>query len=67
MPPKNDSEALRVARVRQLFGVRSPKERTENGVLLFFGWLQQHHPELLPKGKQGDPYQHLKSDLKGLY
>jgi hypothetical protein len=53
-------------RVRQLFEARPSEQRTETGVLLFYGWLEQHHPELLPTG-QGDPYQHLKSDLSGLY
>jgi hypothetical protein len=30
-------------------------------------WLGGHHPELLPQGKPGDPYQHLKVDLHGLF
>jgi hypothetical protein len=61
-----DSEAVRLARVRQLFEARPSEERTETGVLLFYGWLEKHHPELLPTGP-GDPYQHLKVDLRGLY
>jgi len=62
-----DPDAVRRVRVRQLFQARPANEHTENGVLLFFGWLKQNHPALLPQGKQGDPYQHLKSDLQGLY
>lgn len=64
---KEDAEAVRVARVRQLFEVRYAEERTETGVLLFYAWLKKHHPELLPKEKQRDPYQHLKVDLTGQY
>ncbi len=63
--PKKDSEAVRRARARQLWAARSPKERTATGVLIFYGWLEEHYPELLPPGK-GDPYQHLKVDLSGL-
>jgi hypothetical protein len=69
LSPKG-AEALRVARVRQLFQIRHPgklagkPKGTE--VLKFFGWLQHYNPYLLPQGKQGDPYQHLKVDLVGL-
>jgi hypothetical protein len=59
-------EAVRQARVRQLFEARPASERTETGVLLFYGWLQQHHPKLVPT-EHGDPYQNLKADLNGLY
>jgi hypothetical protein len=65
---KEDTEQLRVARVRQLFAARYPHEkRTGNDVFAFFGWLEGHHPELLPKPAHGDPYQFLKSDLHELY
>ena len=60
-----DTEAVRVARVRQLFTAHHPKEATEDHVCLFFRWLLQHHQELLPKG--GDPYLALRADLDGLY
>ena len=67
---QKDAEALRLARVRQLFQIRHPWKPTEKPkgteVLIFFGWLQHHNPDLLPKGKEGDPYQHLKVDLVGL-
>lgn len=66
-PTKPDAEAVRVARVRQLFLALPTEEHSETGVLLFFHWLEQHHPELLPKTKPGDPYRHLKADLQGLY
>ena len=59
-------EIMRRARVRQLFEARPFVEQTETGVLFFYGWLHQHHPELLPKGP-GDVYKHLKADLHGLY
>jgi hypothetical protein len=61
-----DSETVRIARVRQLWEARPSDERTETGVLIFYGWLEKHLPELLPSGP-GDPYQHLKADLAGLY
>jgi hypothetical protein len=60
------SDALRRLRVRQLFESRSAEEHTETGVLLFYAWLEEHYPHLLPSGP-GDPYQHLKVDLVGLY
>jgi hypothetical protein len=63
MKKPKDSEAVRRARVRQLFTARHPKEVTEDDVFLFFRWLQQHHPEMLPKGNHGDPYQDLRADL----
>ncbi len=63
---KKDSETLRRARVRQLWDAQPPELHTEHNILIFHGWLRQHHPELLPKG-QGDPFQSLKVDLSGLY
>jgi hypothetical protein len=63
---KNDPEAVRVARVRQLWNARPYANRTGTEVLIFYGWLEQHHPDLLKRGK-GDPYQHLKVDLHGLW
>lgn len=63
---KNDSEAVRVARVRQLWNARPYAERTGTQVLMFYGWLEKHYPDLLKHGK-GDPYQHLKVDLRGLW
>ena len=56
--------AVRRARVRQLFTARHPKEATEDDVFLFFKWLQQHYPEMLPKGTHSDPYQELRADLR---
>jgi hypothetical protein len=44
---KNDPEAVRVAQVRQLFAAGSYPP-TGTGVPLFFGWLEQNRPELLP-------------------
>ena len=64
---KDNSEAVRRERVRQLFEARFAEERTEIGVLLFYAWLEKHHSELLPEDKQDDSYQHLKADLEGLY
>jgi hypothetical protein len=52
---KNDTEAVRRARVRQLFEALPLGDRTENAVMKFHGWLHQHHPELLPQGR-GDLY-----------
>lgn len=61
-----NNEPMRIVRVRQLFEVRSSEEHTETGVLLFYDWLEKHYPHLLPSGP-GDPYQHLKMDLVGLF
>jgi hypothetical protein len=65
MQSKEDSEVTRQARVRQLWLARAPEERNAAGVLIFYGWLAHHYPELLKRGK-GDPYQYLKVDLNGL-
>lgn len=69
MPKKqNDPEAVRRARLRSLFAVRHPGEADGNDVLIFYGWLHGHYPDLLPKVKEGDdPYQQLKVDLNGFY
>ena len=61
----NDPEVVRRERVRQLWQAYPVKNRTATGVLIFYGWLEKQHPELLPPG-QGDPYQHVKEDLAGL-
>ena len=65
MQSKKDSEVTRQACVRQLWLARAPEEPTAAGVLIFYGWLAHHYPELLKRGK-GDPYQYLKVDLNGL-
>ena len=67
LAPKNCSETLRRERVRQLFQARLSEELTETGVLLFYWWLKKYHPELLPREKHDDRYQHLRVDLAGLY
>jgi hypothetical protein len=59
-------ESLRVFRVRQLFEVRSSAERTQDGVAVFYEWLEKHYPHLLPSGS-GDRLQQLKTDLLGLF
>jgi hypothetical protein len=64
---KRDSEALRRARVRQLFETLQSTELTETGVLLFYRWLDKYHPELLVGKEQDDPYEHLRMELEGLY
>jgi hypothetical protein len=54
-------------KLRELWLDRRPEtKRTGNDVLIFYGWLEKNCPELLTRG-QGDPYQHLKSDLSGLW
>jgi len=60
-------EGVRRIRVRQLFVAHYPDRPTQNEVLVFSGWLAGHYPHLLPREKQGDLYQHLQSDLHGLY
>ena len=50
---KKISEGVRVAQVRQLFLAQhaDPAQRTATIVLIFYGWLERHRPELLPQGK----------------
>ena len=53
--------------MRRLFVERLPPGgRIGNNLLKFYGCLERHYPELLPR-EEGDPHQHLKVDLKGLY
>lgn len=55
------------AKLRELWLDRQPEnKRSGNDVLIFYGWLEKNWPELLTKG-EGDPYQHLKADLAGLW
>src|SRR5215831_444377 len=63
------SEDVRVAQVRQLFVAHhsDPAKRTATSALIFYGWLEQHRPELLPQGNHGDPFQHVRLDLSGLF
>ncbi len=60
-------ETPRRERIRQLFVVRCPTQRTANDVLNFFLWLRECAPDLLPEDKRGDAYQRLKADLHGLF
>jgi hypothetical protein len=57
-----NSEAVRKARVRQLWQVSPERNNSETGPLNFYKWLQEHNPDLLPPG-QGDPYQRLRAEL----
>ena len=65
MDKKKEAEAMRRARVRQLFEAWPLGDRSENAVMKFHGWPHQHHPDLLPRGR-GDLYKRLKVDLGGL-
>jgi hypothetical protein len=61
-------KSKRVARVRALWLERTPEEkRTGNEVRAFYGWLEQNRPDLLSPGVGDTGYQHLKSDLNGLF
>ena len=60
-------EADRIAQVRQLWLERRPNENaTGNDAFAFHGWLLQNRDDLL-NHKGGDSWQHLKSDLCGLF
>jgi hypothetical protein len=63
---KNKLETIRRERVRQLFTERHPQP-TGNDVLIFYGWLHENFPDLLPKKRGDSAHQHLKVDLHGLY
>lgn len=58
------SDADRRARLIELWLRRPQEERTDTGILLFYKWVEENHPELLKRGS-GDPYQYLKVDLTG--
>jgi hypothetical protein len=64
---RNEADAMRRREVRELFLALPENERTwQMAALNFYQWLKNNRPELLVRGK-GDPYQHLKSDLSGLW
>lgn len=66
-PRKAEAEEARRKEVRRLFVERIPPGgRIRRNLFKIYGWLERDHPELLPR-KKGDPYEHLKEDLKGLY
>lgn len=62
MTKRSDLEPL----IRQEWLKRPLQQRTENGVLTFYGELQQHRPDLLSFKASGDKYQVLKSVLRHL-
>ena len=57
-----DSE--RLAQLMDLWLRRPLENRTEKDLLAFHGWLHEHRPELLKRGR-GDPYKWLDLDLAG--
>ncbi|MGC2477806.1 MAG: hypothetical protein WA485_25940 [Candidatus Sulfotelmatobacter sp.] len=57
---KKPSERQR--RLIEFWLQRPANERTRDHVLVFYGWLEENHPNLLGRG-HGDPYQHLQADL----
>ena len=60
--------ATRVRMARTLFQEQHKSPRTGHDVLVFYGWLEQNRPDLVPRPKSGSgPYQALKSDLSGLW
>ena len=61
-------ETPRATEVRRQFVNRvRPEQRTEEGVARFYKRLAANCPELLSAGKNGDPLERLRKDLKGLY
>jgi hypothetical protein len=49
----------------RLWEQRSPEKRSMNDVCEFTGWLFSNRPELLSSARYGDPYQQMKSALRG--
>jgi hypothetical protein len=69
MPKKrrNEADAKRRREVRDLFLALPENERTgQLAALNFCHWLERNRPDLLVRRK-GAPYQHVKSDLSGLW
>ena len=58
------TDADRRSKLIELWLERPEEEHTDTGMLNFFHWLVEHHPELLKHGTR-DPYQYLKVDLTG--
>ena len=64
---KSTRESERIRLVRQLWLDLYPERKgTDHHVLLFYGWLEQKHPELLSR-KHGDPYQQLNLHGRALH
>ena len=49
----------------RLWEQRPLDRRTMADVLEFTGWLEQNHSDLLPSTRYGDPYQQMKTVLRG--
>ena len=49
----------------RLWEQRPLDRRTMTDVLVFTNWIQENQPELLPPRRYGDPYQQMKSALRG--
>jgi hypothetical protein len=65
---ESSREVERRRTVRQLWQeLYTEDERTGRNVLAFHLWLEQNRPELLHLGHGDLAYQHLKSDLDGLW
>jgi hypothetical protein len=64
MPSKRDIG--RRNEVRRIFQTIYPNG-TAAEVLLFYAWLEENGPDLLPPVDQGDQFQRLKADLEGLW
>jgi hypothetical protein len=58
------NKAEREAELRQLWQQRPVEQRTAVDVLAFYTWVQQNRAYLF-YGTSGDPYQTLKSVLRG--
>ena len=68
MPKRDRQEGIRRYDVRCLFRERyMAGKRDGTDVFMFHGWLMQNRSDLLPMTTGGDTYQHLKSDLEGLW
>jgi len=58
------TDADRRAQLLTLWLERPEDERTDTGIVNFYQWMEENHPDLLQRGK-GDPYQTLRADLVG--
>ena len=63
MAKKNDG---RVNEVRRIFQKLYPNA-TSNEVAVFYHWLEDNGPTLLPTGRNGDSFLQLKLELQGLW
>jgi hypothetical protein len=66
MAKMSPADLARVNDLRRTFQKLYPNA-TANEVMVFHGWLMENHRDLLPPPVDGDTFQQLREELRGLW